>query len=323
MHQRGLDRFMSDQTGSEEAVWWTHGLELDCLELTGRDRTKFLHNFCTAEVRQRVAGESCEAMILNERGKLLGLVQLVVMEDTLQLLTSAGHAATLRQHLERYVIREDVRFSDRTAEFKQLFVFPAEPRSIDVPTGFPGPGQWNRLPGGQLAVASTAIAGPGWVVMAEWEQKGVELVSQPEVNPRLRPASNTDLELHRIQSGCPRFGVDCDGDSLPQELRRDRLAISFTKGCYLGQETVARIDALGHVNRWLVMVRSHIPAPAPSAGSTVLADGRETGRLTSVATDNEGGWWGLATVRRVAGRPGQVLDCAGQAAVVVDFPVAV
>ena len=80
-------------------------------------------------------------------------------------------------------------------------------------------------------------------------------------------AAPKSFDAARIESGTPLFGRDITDENLPQEIDRDRLAISFTKGCYLGQETVARIDALGHVNRLLRAVKFPPQSPTPPVGT--------------------------------------------------------
>jgi folate-binding protein YgfZ len=87
----------------------------------------------------------------------------------------------------------------------------------------------------------------------------------------------------RIEAGTPVFGRDVTADNLPQEVGRDNRAISFVKGCYLGQETVARIDALGHVNKLMKGLRLRGPAPHPIVGATLEHDGKKVGTVTSAA----------------------------------------
>ena len=100
----------------------------------------------------------------------------------------------------------------------------------------------------------------------------------------------------RTLAGFPWYGVDLDETNLPQEADRDALAISFTKGCYLGQETVARLDALGQVQRKLV--RWSITGGVPAAGATLVAGEKTVGRLTSVAADDRGGAIAIGFARR-------------------------
>ncbi|MDP7205983.1 MAG: glycine cleavage T C-terminal barrel domain-containing protein, partial [Pirellulaceae bacterium] len=118
------------------------------------------------------------------------------------------------------------------------------------------------------------------------------------------------VEMLRVEAGIPRYGVDLDDQNLPQEVNRDTQAISFTKGCYLGQETVARIDALGHVNRLLTGLTLP-PGPLPTAGMVIKRDGTETAHVTSsIYSPRLEQPLALAYVRREASSPGTVLDGA-------------
>ena len=113
----------------------------------------------------------------------------------------------------------------------------------------------------------------------------------------------------RVAKGIPEFGQDVSSDNLPQEVNRDGQAISFRKGCYLGQETVARIDALGHVNR--LLLRLQFPAghlPEPGAAMTANDSERTVGQITSVARLDEHAV-GLGYVRREYAVDGAILNC--------------
>ncbi len=382
---------MTDSEPAAGLGWLVHALDLTVLDITGRDRKRFLHSFCTAEVQQRSSGETCEAMILDSRGKLVGLVQLVFLDDAIRLLSVPGQAETLRTHFERFVIREDVRFEDRSSQFRHDFVFLPVGSVRPDPAPLPPDGKWVAwVPVNGLLIA-TCFAGPGWLVQtrrkghpdgqrrAEGRQPSVSsarqarqggqpegglIKSEPEalagnadstinshpgesasasgsqefavlsVPPEgdggehrpggsldttrglasgVAPASLNELQLHRIRAGSPWFGVDCDGETLPQELQRDALAISFIKGCYLGQETVARIDALGHVNKWLVVLRSCGSHQKFGPERVVTAADREVGRLTSVEVGPDGRAWGLATIRRREAAVGCQLMCGNVA----------
>jgi folate-binding protein YgfZ len=132
-----------------------------------------------------------------------------------------------------------------------------------------------------------------------------------------RPA----FEAARIESGFPLFGVDFDDNNLPQEIGRDREAISFTKGCYLGQETVARIDALGHVNQRIVGVRFFADC-MPAVGSELFKDGAEIGRITSAAFSPAlNAPLALAMVRRDANAAGTRFESAFGECDVMELPV--
>jgi folate-binding Fe-S cluster repair protein YgfZ len=127
-------------------------------------------------------------------------------------------------------------------------------------------------------------------------------------------ASEAELESWRIAHRCPRYGVDSSDETLPQELQRDEKAISFDKGCYLGQETVARIDSLGHVNRLLVKV-SLSAIPTATLPAELRLQDTVVGMLNSTAAADPHPL-GLATVKRSAAKPGQRLSC-GEVEVVI------
>ena len=126
------------------------------------------------------------------------------------------------------------------------------------------------------------------------------------------------LHAVRIANRTPWFGSEIDNDNLPQELRRDEKAISFTKGCYLGQETVARINAIGHVNRLLVGLK--IAGQVESAtGAELSIDSKAVGKITSVSQlAQSNGPNAIGFVRRGQSQSGTVLEFEGGTATVMD-----
>ena len=136
-----------------------------------------------------------------------------------------------------------------------------------------------------------------------------------------RRAGPQAFEARRIEAGFPSYGPDISDKNLPQELARDARAISFTKGCYLGQETVARIDALGHVNQTLVGVRFENGASV-SPGLELTVAGAAAGRVTSAAySPLLQAPLALAYVRRGSNQPGTRLDSPVGPAEVVSLPI--
>jgi folate-binding protein YgfZ len=125
----------------------------------------------------------------------------------------------------------------------------------------------------------------------------------------------------RIEAGTPLFGIDFDDQNLPQEIGRDREAISFTKGCYLGQETVARIDALGHVNQQIVGIRFH-GSDVPGVGTQLLRGGAVVGKVTSPAFSPKLNCAiALAMVRREVTADGTSLTCQTGDCEVIRLPL--
>ena len=260
------------------------------IEITGNDRVKFLHNFCTNDIRGLAAGAGCEAFITSVQGKVLAHVFVSARESALALVSMPGCAERVIAHLSRYQISEDVTFDDRTACRGLLLV--AGPGAVPLlanagcdlaslahgkhrefsfgvsnPTIFRN--DFLGLPCYLVSCAAEEV--PGW-----WDKlKG----------PGAMPAGTAAFDALRIEAGFPLYGVDITEANLAQEVNRTAQAISFAKGCYLGQEPIARIDALGHVNQQLRGIRLSA-GPVPAAGAEVLtadAEPRKIGQITSAA----------------------------------------
>jgi tRNA-modifying protein YgfZ len=285
--------------GFVELVGWSS------ITLTGADRQAFLHNFCTNDIKRLLPGQSCEAFITNVKGKTIGYGLVDCREAELVFITVPGKGLLLVEHLDRYVIREGVQLQDTTAERSYLLVSDA-----NVPTG------------------DAAVRSIGWDLIRR-PSSGLIEVPSAEV-ARVRNALETQglmscdmaaFETLRIEAGTPLFGVDFNEVNLPQEIGRDDRAISFTKGCYLGQETVARIDALGHVNQELAGVRFS-GTDVPAAGAALSRAGVPVGHVTSCAfSPRLDSPLALAMVKRDSLAPGTALDSEMGKWEVVSLPV--
>jgi tRNA-modifying protein YgfZ len=284
------------------------------ISITGKDRQSFLHNFCTNDVKRLVPGSSCEAFFTNVKGKIVGHGLIACREDELVFLGPPGQGEKLVAHLDRYVIREDVQLRDTTSQKWLSLIAGADPGVLeDVHT------QWSLLGRDDVDI-----------VEAKANSTSVPslLLKQGFV------AGSEVFDAVRIEAGMPLFGVDFDDSNLPQEVGRDQQAISFTKGCYLGQETVARIDALGHVNQRIVGVRfvdSETPvfrgysaafgSEIPKSGLELLNDGSVAGHVTSACYSPKlRAPLGLAMVRRGANAIGTRLESTAGECEVVGLP---
>lgn len=260
------------------------------IEVTGRDRVKFLHSFCTNDIKKLQPGQGCEAFVTNVNGKVLGHIFVFAERDSLWLESVAGSAATLLPHLDRYLITEDVRFTDRSTEFAEWLLVGTQSTELLERLGLivAALPRYGHLASGTATLPLRAIRRVEWLDSPTW------LLSMPaaqrdEVQRTLTQAGAqlaTEDEFHslRIAAGFPLYGIDITEENLAQEVGRTALAISFTKGCYLGQEPIARIDAMGHVNRQLCRLEiSSGPLPAP--GTPILdkpaPDGKTIGTITS------------------------------------------
>ena len=294
--------------------------------LTGDDRVKFLHNLATNDIRRLTPGEGCEAFLLNAQGKILFHVLVACTDDELLLDTVPGEGERLLAHLDRYLIREQVTLEDRSAQRGQMLL--SGSRSLEVLGGMgitPPAGRLEHKPvrigdnESRLLRVDMTVAG---AVMLDMPIDQREAVRQAILSAGATTCGDQALEAARIEAGFPWFGRDITHDNLPQEVARDQLAISFVKGCYIGQETVARIDALGHVNRTLVGLLFDDGA-VPAIGSELHnSEGKVVGQITSAAYSPRAGTAvGLSYVRRGSDVVGTRLACGGVAAVVSRLPM--
>jgi folate-binding protein YgfZ len=275
--------------------------------VTGADRQKFLHNFCTNDVNSLRPGDYCEAFFTNAKGRIMGHGLIDCRSNEVVFIGTPNQAPRLIEHLDRYIIREDVQLRDTSSERAYLHapMLPPAPSArwigrtevaAQARDSAYTPLLARRAPirefGALLEVAATDIA-----------QARKTLLEQQYI-----PCGMAASESLRIEAGTPLFGVDFNDQNFPQEVNRDRQAISFTKGCYLGQETVARIDALGHVNQKLVGVRFS-GRDVPAAGTELSQNGARVGHVTSATYSPQlAAPLALAMVRREANAPGMRLE---------------
>lgn len=259
------------------------------IEITGDDRATFLHNFCTNDVKKLTPGNGCEAFLTNVKGKVLGHVFIFATENAIWLESVAGAEESLIAHLDRYVITEDVTLDPRSNEVGELFVS--------------GPHAVSKLGNAGIDVAALTlyshvefpdIGFPLSIRRVDWTGHPGYIISVPRehlatlwtrlVDASIVPAGQTAFDVLRIEAGMPLYGTDISEDNLAQEVSRTKQAISFTKGCYLGQEPIARVDAMGHVNRELRGLR-FTEAISIDAGQEICTTDNQTpvGKVTSTA----------------------------------------
>ena len=216
---------------------------------TGKDRSTFLQNMCTNDIRRLATGDSCEAFFTDVKGKIAVHGLVVAQADRLLLVTVPDQAESLICHLDRYIIREDVQLANISADMTWFAIF----------------GQLATVQRDDLddSVSITSKLLSEMQVISCSASSKSNVVSQLKML-EVRPCNLEALNILRIESKLPLFGIDFTSANLPQEVDRDAQAICFNKGCYLGQETIARIDALGHVNQKLVLLKfSSEVVPSP------------------------------------------------------------
>lgn len=275
------------------------------LSVQGGDAGKFLQSFCTNDVLKLAVGESCEGFFTNAKAHVIAYGEVHRGAERWLVVLSSPTAHELAGALDRYIIREDVQLSAPGEEMTLVLVPRATGVSLDTSLGE------------QLPMVSW---GAEWGVIIS-QTRGVSILQSQLQAAGLVRASWEAVSALRIESGAPLDKIDVDDSNLPQEVNRNSRAISFTKGCYLGQEPVARIDALGHVNRTLVGVKFG-GEEIPSRGVELSRDGKVVGQVTSAC-------WSprlqtplaLAYVRRGSNGVGSLLESALGAAEVVALPI--
>jgi folate-binding protein YgfZ len=298
------------------------------IELRGNDRVRFLHSFCTNDIQRLQPGQGCEAFLTNHQGKIVGHIFVFCDAEALVLDAVAGQSSALIAHLDRFVISDDVTFHDLTDATGELLV--AGPGSRDY---------LNQLCGGQTPgnlwdhVETTVLGQIVKIARADFLLPASFFItcardSSTALRQSLQRAGAAvcgagAVEAVRLEAGTPLFGRDITEENLPQEIRRDAQAISFTKGCYLGQETVARIDAMGHVNRFLAGVRFVDPSPmVPPEGTELRSGDKVVGRVTSSTwSPRLNQPLAMALLRRATAAPGSNLESTAGRAEVVALPL--
>jgi folate-binding protein YgfZ len=230
---------------------------LSVIELTGKDRNKIFNNLCTQDLRSLAHGQVKETFMLDVKGRTISHGVVACLDSKTIFVSSPGQAPRLVPHIDRYIIREDATVVDVSSRYQALLF---EPGANDIQSWrqeFLSDVHCVEVPTGESFAVFMSVS---------WLGAGSTLVLVPAEDPsqRLKQlASNcfksdchqrVGWELRRIESFWPWFGVEIQEKNLPQEIGIDARAISFNKGCYLGQETVARLDALGQVQKQLVLV---------------------------------------------------------------------
>jgi folate-binding protein YgfZ len=283
------------------------------IEFTGPDRGKFLNNFCTNAVRDLTVGQIREIFITDVKGHTIGHGHVVALDESLLFITVPDQAEFLIKHFDRYIIREQVTLAGLTVG-KAIYSLPGA--ASDASTTKIG----DLMGGATNAFELNMPSAQSKFLIVDRDKSDM-------TNLILRSAGFAECCYEawnslRIENGFPLFATDITSESLPQEVDRDKQAISFTKGCYLGQETVARIDALGQVNKLLVEIRID-GASENILSKELTADGKPVGKITSMTySPRLDATLALGYVKRQFSKPETKISLGDVSCEVVKLPIA-
>jgi tRNA-modifying protein YgfZ len=285
------------------------------LEVSGPDAAKFLHNMCTNDVVNLASGAGREALLTTGQAKIVAHVFIYhAHKGDFWLDAGPGMGEAVYKHLDHFHVAEQFELADRTQEWAQFHL--AGPKATEVlgralgeePPALLELEHVMRSVGSKISMPirrHDALGLLGYDLLCPRDQVGV--ACHALVTAGAAPADMETYHVLRVEAGMPLFGVDIDASNLPQEVGRMEQTVSFTKGCYIGQETVARIRTYGHVNRTLVGLKLGSDKVV-AAGAKLVRDGAEVGHVTSsVLSPQLGRAIALAYVRRGSQEPGTAL----------------
>jgi tRNA-modifying protein YgfZ len=334
------DRLHSDYAALTERCGLFDRSERGKLALTGSGAVEFLNGQVTAELADLRPGEGRYAAFLTHKGKMLGDLRVLAVVDELLLDTERVALQALFDMIRRYSIGYEVELHKRTLESSLLSLIGPDARACvarargapktTLATELPPAASPARAPGRpppEVEHAHLAAEISGVPVRLVATADGIDLLFEAPALDAVRaalldagasPVEEQAAEVLRVERGIPRYGLDIDDSVIPQEADLNERAVSFTKGCYVGQETVARLYYKGKPNRLLRGLRLSSPA---SPGEELRLGERAVGILGSVADSPRFGPIALALVRREAA-PGDTVAVGddGTVAVVCGLP---
>jgi folate-binding protein YgfZ len=338
VNRGGLPLHFGDPEAEENALREGAGLSPNTwralLEITGRDRARFLHNVTTNDVLKLVTGREGGSfgkdekvdlaatpqgrgqftVVPNRQGKMVADGKIRIFEDRAWLEIDRGALTMTLTTLGGMIVSEDVQIKDRTKEIDILRV--DGPMARDVISK--ALGTVPDLPDFHFAMLGDVVVSPFNVTPLPGYDVLVPAARTAEVWKKLldagaKPAGFFALETLRVENGFPRWVADMDGTVLPMEAGLEPVAISYSKGCYLGQEVIQRVKTYSEAPRALVHVTLDPRAPtkeggqvpAPNPGTPVLVDGQNVGKVTSLAWSRKAqGLVAMAMVKKEHKAPG-------------------
>jgi folate-binding protein YgfZ len=300
---------------------------------TGPDRARYLNAILTSNIRDLAPGQGTVGLLLNPQGHILAEIETLGLEDSIIGVSHASVRESTVATIEKFIIMDDVTFTDETPSSGSLAV--AGPRAADVLKTLSSVDVASLPERAHLQSVVGGIAGR--LVRRNWMgHAGAELFAAREHLPALwksisaavAQAGGTHIGFDainslRLEAGIPWFGYDFGDSVIPHEAGLENSHISYTKGCYTGQEIVERVRSRGQVNRRRVGLRFD-GAAHPANGSKLLSGAAEVGQVTSSAHSYAlGENIGMGYVRREHAAPGSKLQSQTGAAEIIELPISV
>ena len=282
--------------------------ELATLVVTGADRQAWLNGLMTCDLAPLKDGDAAYGLFVAQKGRIVA--DAVVAVEATRILMGVARAVVgeLRASLERHIIMEDAEIAEGAFEVEMVH----GPRAGDVLArtraagGLGGSLDRTGLGGAVLFLAAQSLA----------RGRGARDAALASVGGML--GDDRAWEALRLDRRVPQFGADFDAATYPQEAGLEKRAISFSKGCYLGQEVVFMLEKRGHVKRRLVTLRVGSDLPPPRGADVLDADGENVGSITSAAiVPSAGGPVAMAMVKRARAEEGVELSVVGAKATVL------
>jgi tRNA-modifying protein YgfZ len=276
--------------------------ELRLLRVRGDDRLTWLNGQVTNDVRNIAPGTSVRALSINVRGKIMGELWITAASDQLEVFLAESALPHVMESFERYIIMEDV-------------VLEADPHvrviSVQGPSASATVSAVPEAAGHAFAVDELGYGGMFVRTNRDDASALASAIATAAAKIGACAVSEAGYELARLRAKKPRFGIDFDEASYPQEAGL-KSALSFNKGCYLGQEVVCTLESRGRLHRRLCLLESSTEHQAPAAGETLHVEpGQDVGTFTSAAYDPEASHWlAFGYIKRAQSAVGTELSSA-------------
>lgn len=270
---------MTGYEGLHTAAAWFNLSGRGLVRMTGEDRTRLLHAMTTNDIQKLAPWHGCYTFFLNAQGRILADANVFALDNSYLLDTELEIGEKLMQHIDQYVIADDVTLAD---ESRQWAVVDVEgPESSKVleqlnAKGFEQPWDIDAWEGGMIAAVS-ATGAAGFRILIPASEKS-EVIARL-ANAGIPEATPDEVRAARIENGKPRYGEDITERYLTQETNQMH-AVTFGKGCYLGQEIVERVRSRAQIHRMLHPVRIHSQSP-PEPGAKLSVEGKDIAEITS------------------------------------------